>query len=192
MVLSGDEKGILLLAAREAIQSLYGGMGPSEVDYKVYPNLLLKAGAFVTIKINRKLRGCIGYIVSSTPLFETVVSAAKQSATMDPRFSPLSEEELEKISIEISVLTPPQSIKSYDDIEIGKHGLLLEEDGHKAVLLPQVAVEHKFDTAMFLTALCEKAWISPNAWREKMLNIRVFTSIVFSESGNRKITYVPD
>jgi uncharacterized protein len=97
-----------------------------------------------------------------------------------------------KYHIEISVLSPPESIKSYDEIEIGKHGLLLEEAECKAVLLPQVAVEHNLNVPMFLTALCEKAWMNPYSWREKKLNLKVFTSIVFSETGTRKITYVPD
>jgi uncharacterized protein len=192
MFLSENEKGILLLSAREAIQSLFGGMGPSEVNYNTYPNLSQFAGAFVTIKIDNKLRGCIGYIESQSPLFETVISASKQAAQSDPRFPPLTEEELFKIQLEISVLSPPESIKSYNDIKIGTHGLLLEEENHKAVLLPQVAVEHKFDIPKFLTALCDKAWLNPNAWREKQLNIKVFNSIVFSESGKRRITYVPD
>jgi uncharacterized protein len=192
MYLSENEKGVLLLAAREAIQSLFGGMGPSEVNYNTYPNLHIKAGAFVTLKINNRLRGCIGYITSNMPLFDTVIDAAKQSATNDPRFPELSEEELNKIHIEISVLSPPESVKTYDDIKIGTHGIMLEDEKHKALLLPQVAVEHNFDVPRFLSALCEKAWLDPHTWRERQLNINVFTSIVFSESGKRKITYVPD
>jgi AmmeMemoRadiSam system protein A len=192
MFLSENEKGVLLLAAREAIQSLFGGMGPSEVNFNTYPNLHIKAGAFVTLKINNRLRGCIGYITSNMTLFDTVISAAKQAATNDPRFPELEEDEINKIHIEISVLSPPESIKSYEDIKIGFHGILLEEDNNKALLLPQVAVEHNFDVPRFLTALCEKAWLDPHAWRERQLNINVFTSIVFSESGKRKRTYVTD
>jgi AmmeMemoRadiSam system protein A len=192
MFLSDDEKGILLLTAREAIRSLFGGMGPSEVNYAIYPNLHENAGAFVTLHIRGNLRGCIGYIFSPEPLYQTVINAAKQSAKNDPRFSPLIENELDKINIEISVLTPPVPITAYEQIEIGKHGLLLEEPQHKAVLLPQVAVEHNFNREQYLTAICEKAWLPPFTWRERKLKLKVFTSIVFSESGNRKITYVPD
>jgi AmmeMemoRadiSam system protein A len=191
MLLSGNEKGILLLAAREAIQTLFGGMGPSEVNYQTYPALREKAGAFVTIKIQNKLRGCIGYITSDLSLFDTVVSAAIQAAKNDPRFTPLTAAELDKINIEVSVLTPPVSIKSYDEIKIGIHGLLLEEQ-NTAVLLPQVAVENNLDVTGFLTALCEKAWLNPYAWRQRQLKLKIFNSIVFSESGKRKITYVPD
>ncbi|RPI65917.1 MAG: AmmeMemoRadiSam system protein A, partial [Ignavibacteriales bacterium] len=182
----------LLLAARESILSLFGGMGPSEVNYSIHPNLQEKAGAFVTLTIKGSLRGCIGYIFSPMTLFDTVISAAKQAAMHDPRFTPLAEEEVDKISIEVSVLTPPEPLKSYSDIKIGVHGLLLEESEHRAVLLPQVATEHNFDVNQFLSALCDKAWLPPGTWRERQLPLKVFTSIVFSESGKRKITYVPD
>lgn len=192
MFLSENEKGILLLAARESILSLFGGMGPSEVNYSTYPNLKEKAGAFVTITIKGELRGCIGYIFSPMPLFDTVVNAAKQSALNDPRFTPLAEDEVDKINIEVSILTPPVPIRDYDEIIIGTHGLLLEEPEHRAVLLPQVAVEHNMDKHQFLSALCEKAWLPAFTWRERQLNLKVFTSIIISETGKRKITYVPD
>ncbi len=192
MFLSESEKGILLLAARESILSLFGGVGPSDVNYSTYPNLEHNAGAFVTITIKGNLRGCIGYIFSPMPLFETVVNAAQQAARNDPRFKPLTEDEVDKISIEVSVLTPPVPIRGYEEIIIGTHGLLLEEPEHRAVLLPQVAVEHNFDVGRFLSALCEKAWLPTYTWQERQLNLKVFTSIVISETGKRKITYVPD
>jgi AmmeMemoRadiSam system protein A len=192
MFLSDSEKGILLLAARESILSLFGGMGPSEVNFSTYPNLSEKAGAFVTIKVKGHLRGCIGYITSPMPLFDTVKDAAIQAALNDPRFTPLTKEEAEKMNLEISVLTTPVPVKDYNQIEIGKHGIMVEEPSNRGVLLPQVAVEHNFNREQFLSAVCEKAWLPSDEWKKRLLNIKVFSSIVFSETGSRKITYVPD
>lgn len=180
MELLREEKQILLKAARESILAEFSEGEVMKVDYKAYPKLKMELGAFVTLKINNELRGCIGYIIAQKPLFETVVEAAKHSAFGDPRFSELSRDEVEEITIEISVLSPFELIKSYDEIEVGKHGLLLDEGG-RAVLLPQVATEQNYNRAQFLTALCHKAGLYGNYWKERMLNIKVFTALVFSE-----------
>jgi len=180
MKLSQEEKEILLRAARESILEEFSECDVSKVDYKAYPKLKMELGAFVTLHINNELRGCIGYIIAQKPLFETIVEAAKHAAFGDPRFPELSRDEVDKIEIEISVLSQFEPIKSYDEIEVGKHGLLLEEGG-RAVLLPQVATEQNYNRAQFLTALCHKAGLYGNYWKERMLNIKVFTALVFSE-----------
>ena len=187
MELSIEEKEILLKAARESILQEFSECDVTMVDYKVFPKLKMELGAFVTLKINENLRGCIGYIFARKPLFETIVDAAKQSAFGDPRFPELDREELNEVTIEISVLSQFEPIKSYDEIEVGKHGLLLEEGG-RAVLLPQVATEQNYNRAEFLTALCHKAGLYGNYWKERMLNIKVFTALVFSEEekGGKK------
>jgi len=180
MKLSQEEKEILLRAARESILEEFSECDVSKVDYKAYPKLKMELGAFVTLHINNELRGCIGYIIAQKPLFETIVEAAKHAAFGDPRFPELSRDEVDKIEIEISVLSQFEPIKSYDEIEVGKHGLLLDEGG-RAVLLPQVAPEQNYNRAQFLTALCHKAGLYGNYWEERMLNIKVFTALVFSE-----------
>ncbi len=180
MDLTKEEKDILLKAARESILQEFSECDVAEVNYKSYPKLKLELGAFVTLHINNQLRGCIGYIIAHKPLFETIIEAAKHSAFGDPRFPELKREEVDQVEIEISVLSPFEPIKNYDEIEIGKHGLLLEEGG-RAVLLPQVATEQNYDRAQFLTALCHKAGLYGNYWKERMLNIKVFTALVFSE-----------
>jgi hypothetical protein len=180
MELSNEEKKILLKAARESILQEFSECDVAKVDYKAYPKLKMELGAFVTLHIKNELRGCIGYIIAQKPLFETIVEAAKHSAFGDSRFAELSRGEYDEIEIEISVLSEFEPIKSYDEIEIGKHGLLLEEGG-RAVLLPQVATEQNFNRAEFLTALCHKAGLYGNYWEERMLNIKVFTALVFSE-----------
>jgi len=182
MELSNEEKEILLKAARESILEEFNECVVTKVDYKAYPKLKMELGAFVTLKIGEELRGCIGYIIAQKALFETIVEAAKHSAFGDPRFPELSRDEVDKVTIEISVLSQFEPIKSYDEIEVGKHGLLLEEGG-RAVLLPQVATEQNYNRAQFLTSLCHKAGLYGNYWKERMLNIKVFTALVFSEEG---------
>jgi AmmeMemoRadiSam system protein A len=185
MELSTEEKEILLKAARESILAEFSEGELTKVDYKAYPKLKMELGAFVTLHINNQLRGCIGYIIAQKALFETIVDAAKHAAFGDPRFPQLNREEVDEVTIEISVLSPFEPIKSYDDIEVGKHGLLLDEGG-RAVLLPQVATEQNFNRAEFLTALCHKAGLYGNYWKERMLNIKVFTALVFSEEEGGK------
>lgn len=190
-MITDEEKAILLHAAREAIQSLFDReVKISEVDYNFYPNLTKRnAGAFVTLTKRGQLRGCVGYLSSAKTLFDTVVDAAKNSAINDPRFSPVTAMELQQIDIEISVLSPPVPISKYEDIVIGEHGLYLEDDIYRAVLLPQVAVEHNYSTSQFLSSLCEKAGMERSAWMSQRLNIKVFTADVFSEVGKRVKTY---
>ncbi len=181
MELTDEEKKILLKAARDSIRTLFDGGRLPKIDYEKYPKLKTKAGAFVTLTLNGNLRGCIGYILGFQPLFETVCEAAVQAASNDPRFFPLTEEEFENVDIEVSVLSVPFPMKSYDDIVIGKHGLILEEGGRRGLLLPQVPVEHNMNKEEYLTALCQKAGFSGDCWRGRTLNISMFTANVFSE-----------
>ncbi|HQF44068.1 MAG TPA: AmmeMemoRadiSam system protein A, partial [Ignavibacteriaceae bacterium] len=167
MNISSEEKNILLTAARQSISSLFDGKKPEEPDYDKYPLLKEKFGAFVTLTINDKLRGCIGYIIGREPLFQTVCSAAIHAAVNDPRFSALKKNELEVIKIEISILSEFTPIKSYDEIIIGTHGLYLDE-GSGGLLLPQVATEHKMNRDEFLSALCNKAGFYREFWKERM------------------------
>jgi hypothetical protein len=181
MELTEREKRVLLSAARQSIKSLFEEKELFSPGYDENPNLKLPLGAFVTLKIENKLRGCIGYIITQMSLYETVCEAAKQAAFRDPRFFPLTIEELNKVDIEISVLTQPQEIKEYDEIIIGKHGLILQNAMRHAVLLPQVAVTNNFSREEFLSALCEKGGLQSNYWQKHKLNLKVFTAEIFSE-----------
>jgi AmmeMemoRadiSam system protein A len=181
MNISQEEKDILLKAARQSITSLFYGKEPEKPDYDRYPLLKEKLGAFVTLTINHQLRGCIGYIIGREPLFDTICSAAIHAAVNDPRFPALTKSELDKIHIEISILSEFVPIKSYDEIIIGKHGLYLDEGGG-GLLLPQVATEHKMNREQFLSALCNKAGFYSDYWKERMLRIKVFTAEIFSET----------
>ncbi|MCW8849302.1 MAG: AmmeMemoRadiSam system protein A [Melioribacteraceae bacterium] len=181
MVLSIPEKKHLILLAHFSIES---GFKPTLEPLKnngCSEFLNSKLGVFVTLTINGKLRGCIGYVHSDDELCKTVMNAAFQAAFNDPRFAPLTEEEFPKIKISISVLSPTMPLQSYEDIIIGKHGLILEESGRKGLLLPQVPIDHNMNRDTFLSALCRKAGFNENYWREKKLNLKCFTANVFSE-----------
>lgn len=185
MNISKEEKEILLIAARQSIGSLFDGKEPEQPDYKKHPVLKEILGAFVTLTINRQLRGCIGYIIGREPLFDTICSAAIHAAVNDPRFSALKKSEFEKIHIEISILSEFVPIKSYDEIIIGKHGLYLDEGGG-GLLLPQVATEHKMNREQFLSAICQKSGFYGDYWKERILKLKVFTAEIFSEEEKEK------
>ena len=184
MEITENEKGALLLAARHSIKNFFDKTKSQQIDYKIYPNLKLHLGAFVTLKINNELRGCIGYVFTKMTLYDTVCEAAKQAAFSDPRFFPMTIEELEFVKIEISVLSYPEKISSYDEIIIGRHGLMLEERYVKAVLLPQVAISNNFNREDFLSAICEKGGLPLDTWKIKKLNLLVFTATIFSDENN--------
>ncbi len=145
-----------------------------------------KRGAFTTIKrIDGSLRGCIGYPLPIKPLYKAVIETALLAAFDDPRFPPLVEEELDNVLFEVSVLTLPKIVPREDlpeGIEIGKDGLIVEGYGRSGLLLPQVAVEEKWDPETFLDHTCIKAGLSPGCWKDKNVVVKKFSSIVFSET----------
>jgi AmmeMemoRadiSam system protein A len=139
------------------------------------------AGAFVTLRINRELRGCIGYIESSDPLSSIIDEVAEKAAFDDPRFPPLTPDEFRQMDIEISVLSPMKRITSIEEIIVGTHGLLLEQGWHRGVLLPQVATEYGWGREEFLDNLARKAGVARGAWREENTRLSVFSAAVFGE-----------
>jgi len=180
--LSSHEKKQLLALAHFSIESGFRPTPEKSFSTEDSPLLQSKSGAFVTITIDKKLRGCIGYMQSDDELSKTVMDAAYQAAFHDPRFAPLSEIEFNQIKLEISILSEAFPLISYDEIVLGKHGLILEESGRKGLLLPQVPLEHNMDKDAFLSALCNKAGFFEDYWREKQLKLKGFTATVFSEN----------
>lgn len=183
MEISTEEKIILLNAARNSIKNVFEKTQIEKPEYDKYPLLKSKAGAFVTLTENKILRGCIGYILGYQPLYDTVCDAAVQAAFHDPRFPPLEKHELNLISIEISILSEPFPLNSYDEIILGRHGLIVEEKGRRGLLLPQVPVEHKMNKEQYLDAICQKAGLPKNLWREKQIKLSGFTATIFSEES---------
>jgi hypothetical protein len=145
-------------------------------------------GVFVTLHTfpSYDLRGCIGIPLPVMPLQEAIIEAAK-SATRDPRFLPLGEDEIDTVIIEVTILTKPQMIEVTDPkeypskIEIGRDGLIVEQGPRKGLLLPQVPIEQKWSAQEFLSNTCMKAWLSPDAWFDKETKIYKFSGQIFSE-----------
>ena len=141
-----------------------------------------KAGAFVTIHNNGSLRGCIGMIEGNKPLYETIITMAIEASTADPRFEPVSPEELGEIDIEISVLYPKKRVKSADEIELGRHGVIVKRGFNSGVFLPQVASETGWTKKQFMEHLCSgKAGLEKDAYLKPDTEIYVFEAEVFGE-----------
>lgn len=178
--LSEAEKAKLLAIARESIVNQLKGIQVSKFDV-TEENLMAHRGCFVTIKLGGKLRGCLGQFITDKPLHNLVREMAIAAATRDPRFYPLRCDDLENIALEISVLSPLKKIDSIEEIEVGKHGLYIEKNFYRGVLLPQVAVEYGWDRDSFLEQTCLKAGLDNNAWKEEA-DLYIFSAEVFGES----------
>ena len=137
-------------------------------------------GAFVTIFCKGELRGCLGRVTSDWPLPELVRHLAQEVADSDPRFTPVAPHELNDIALEVSVLTPEREIQSIDEIELGRHGLIVEQGSRKGLLLPQVPTEHDWDRETFVSQTCLKAGLPADAWRHGA-RLLVFEAQVFGE-----------
>ncbi|HPO16624.1 MAG TPA: AmmeMemoRadiSam system protein B [Candidatus Hydrogenedentes bacterium] len=181
--LTADDKKALLDMARKTIQYVFDNKkAPTSeaLGITVTPGMKPLRGAFVTLKKNGDLRGCIGDIFPERSLYEAVIGNAVNAAFRDYRFPQLAPDELPKVHIEISALTPPAPVKSYEDIVVGKHGVLLTKGSNRAVFLPQVAPEQGWDRDTMLNHLAMKAGMTPDAWREGA-KFEVFEAIVFGE-----------
>ncbi|MDP8262607.1 MAG: AmmeMemoRadiSam system protein A [Candidatus Ancaeobacter aquaticus] len=178
------EKQQLIDIARETLETQVKTGKAPHINVSV-PELMEKRGVFVTLTINHNLRGCIGYIEPIKPLYTGVIENAVNASSRDWRFPPVSESELDKINVEISVLTVPEKIKSVDEIEIGKHGVIIEKGLNKGVFLPQVAPEQGWDVKETLENLCHKAGLPTDAW-SKGADLYIFSADVFSEEDFKK------
>ncbi|MFQ5480040.1 MAG: AmmeMemoRadiSam system protein A [Thermodesulfobacteriota bacterium] len=182
MALTEDEKRAALSIARGAItRALDGSKDKAAETSEEHKGLKAPLGLFVTLHKAGSLRGCIGNFTSDTPLYENIKDMACAAAFNDPRFTPVSLEELPSIHIEISVLSPLREIKDINEIEVGRHGIFIQRGYSRGVLLPQVAVENGFDRETFLEHTCMKAGLSPGCWKEDV-KISIFEADIFSET----------
>lgn len=179
-LLSQDEQRYLLNLARDTIEAALKGSKNSRPKVPPPKSLLKKRGAFVTLKVDDKLRGCIGYPLPYKPLTETITEMALAAATHDYRFLPIQADELGRMKIEISVLTVPRQIQETGEIEVGRHGLVISKGSSKGLLLPQVPAEYGWDRETFLRHCCLKAGLDEGEWK-KGAKIEVFEAQVFSE-----------
>ncbi len=172
---------LLLRLARQALEKHFGRHPRSAVE-EPPGSLRERCGAFVTLLKAKRLRGCIGYVEAQKPLHQTVQECALAAALRDPRFEPVTPDELPALRLEISVLSPLEEI-SPEQIEVGRHGLMVSRGVQRGVLLPQVAVEWKWDRQRFLEETCLKAGMPPDAWRQGA-KIQAFTAQVFGEPAS--------
>jgi len=173
-----DRKKILELARQAVVEAVCRKRLPDEIPKTgVFEQ---QCGAFVTLHVGKRLRGCIGVIETKDSLGETIAKCAANAALEDPRFNPMQPEELPELEIEVSLLSPLQLIRP-EEIEIGKHGLLVEQGFRRGLLLPQVAVEHHLERERFLEETCHKAGLAAGAWKEPGTRIYGFTCEIVGE-----------
>ena len=176
-MVSETDRQRLLRLAREAIVAHVTGMPrPAVAPPPEEPS----GGGFVTLHLNGALRGCVGSLGTTDPISRVVADCAIAACSADPRFEPVSPAELAGLEIEISLLGPLEPVTAPDQIDVGRHGLVVEQGSRRGLLLPQVASEWKWDRETFLAHTCEKAGLARDAWKSGAKVFR-FEAEVFAE-----------
>ncbi len=167
--------------ARDVIEAVVRGGDPTRPEPP--PDASREtSGAFVTLHRRGCLRGCMGTLTPGQSVGEAVRDAAICSAQHDPRFNPVAVGELTDLVIEVSILSPPWRMRTLDELELGRHGLLIRRGRHQGLFLPQVATEHRLDKETFITRCCtEKAGLPPDAWRQPETEVPLFTAQIYNE-----------
>ncbi len=176
--LTDDEKQELRRIARTVIEAK--SRGQAVPSFRPSTEKLKEGcGAFVCIYKQGMLRGCIGSLDADDPLYKNVAEMAQAAACRDPRFRPVSPDELPYLDLEISALTPLIQISDPEEIQVGKHGIMIKKGMLSGLLLPQVASERNWDRVTFLQETCRKAGLPMDAWKDKGTEIYVFSADVF-------------
>ncbi len=174
---SQEERRILLSLAHRSIES---ALASQRMDTTPPTEHLAEPrGAFTTLHLLGELRGCIGYVLPVDSLYQTVAETARAAALDDPRFRPVTDDEAPHLKIEISVLSVPKPIKP-EEVEVGRHGLIVTMGTRRGLLLPQVPLQWDWDRETFLAQACLKAGLAPDAWQHGAA-IQAFTAEVFGE-----------
>jgi uncharacterized protein len=186
-MLTPEQRKTLLTLARQSITTALEGrrldLSPAEFDEV----LRRPAGAFVTLtKHGGDLRGCIGSIMPTAPLYQAVASSAVSAAFRDPRFEPVDASELGGIELEISVMGPIERVTDVSEVQVGRDGLIISRGPYAGLLLPQVATEWGWDRETFLSQTCRKAGLPLDAWRQPGTKIEKFSAEVFGEQNAEK------
>lgn len=175
---SPEERALLLSLAHESILS---ALEQREISLQPpTPHLAEARGVFTSLYRKGNLRGCVGFVLPVQSVYRAVAEAARAAAFEDTRFHPVTLEQARQLEIELSILSPPQTVRA-EDIDVGRHGILISMAGRRGLLLPQVAVEHNWDRVTFLQQTCNKAGLPSDAW-QKGATIEVFTAEVFGEN----------
>jgi AmmeMemoRadiSam system protein A len=188
---SSEERDQLLRLAHDSISS---ALDHREISMEPpTPHFAEPRGVFTSIYLRHvipgrdrqgeDLRGCVGYVLPTCPVYRAVAETARAAAFDDNRFPPVRREEAPRLAIELSILSPPQGIQP-EEIEIGRHGLLISWQGRRGLLLPQVPVERAWDRTIFLEQTCRKAGLPADAW-QKGATIEAFTAEVFGEKSGQ-------
>jgi AmmeMemoRadiSam system protein A len=176
---SHDERLLLLKLAHESIAA---ALEQREIVFPSASGHLAQPRAvFTTLYLHGTLRGCVGHVFAVDPLYVTVAETARAAAFEDTRFSPVTRTEARHLKVSLSILSPLELIRA-DEVEVGRHGLLISQHGRRGLLLPQVPVEHGWDRLTFLEETCYKAGLPVDAW-QKRATIEAFTAEVFGEDG---------
>lgn len=184
--LAEKEKNTLFAIAQNTLEWCVGRQGgkfPMD-KYVLTSKLKIDTATFVTLKIGGELRGCIGSLSPSEPLYQSVHHNAINAALHDYRFQPVSKAELPTISVDVSILSPIREIPSLDEFQLGQQGIILEKGMSRAVFLPEVALEQKWTKEETLTHLALKAGLERDAWKTGA-RYYVFESAVLSVAGGK-------
>jgi uncharacterized protein (TIGR00296 family) len=182
-----DQDGeILVQTARKIVTEFVTNGRKLELDKDLRSRLSFESGLFVTLDLQDELRGCVGFPMPKK-LNEALPEASIAAATQDPRFTPVTSAELDKITFEVTILTPPVELKVDDPlqlpsmIKVGRDGLMVKQGYHSGLLLPQVSVEYNWNEKEFLDFTCQKAGLSSNCWQDKQTKVFSFQGIIFKE-----------
>ncbi|MGH9702663.1 MAG: AmmeMemoRadiSam system protein A [Candidatus Acidiferrales bacterium] len=181
---SNERRALLELARLAVVEAVQSGRLLKIQPKFEFGELRKPSGAFITLRRGRQLRGCIGQVIALNSLAETVAYCAMAAALEDTRFEPVRANELMELEIEISALSPIEPITP-EGIVIGKHGLLISDESHRGLLLPQVAGERGWSVERFLQETCAKGGMHPAAWKLPGTRIEAFTAEIFSEAESR-------
>jgi AmmeMemoRadiSam system protein A len=173
---SAEERALLLRVAHDSIQAAL-----EERQIPLDPpcaHLAERRGAFTTLYLHGELRGCVGYVFPVVPLYQAVAETARSAAFDDTRFYPLTAAEAPELQISLSILSSVRPTRP-EDVEVGRHGLMISLGGRRGLLLPQVPVEHHWDRIIFLEQTCRKAGLALDAWKEAL--VESFTAEIFGD-----------
>ena len=174
---SREERSSLLRLAHNSIEC---AIRAQEITFEApTPHLAEKRGAFTTLYVRGELRGCVGYVFPVSPLYRTIAETARAAAFEDVRFPPLTAAELPEVEVHLSILSGLQPIRA-EEVQVGRHGLLVSLDARRGLLLPQVPIEHGWDRETFLEQTCRKAGLPLDAWRHGA-TLEAFTAELFGD-----------
>lgn len=183
-MLNDSDKDALLELARKTLEAHFADESTPACPASSEA-LTEQKGAFVSLHRGEELRGCIGQLYPDRELSKVVQHCVLSAAMEDIRFVPVARDELQNLSIEISVLSPFRRVQSIEEIEVGKHGLYMVQGRFRGLLLPQVATQYRWTREKFLEQTCLKAGLPKSAWQDPQTAIYTFEADVFSDSPNQ-------